>query len=62
MRSMRSKGRADLIKMISLNVSGIRNNVKRSALFEWMKSLKVDLVFMQETHCGTHDDEIQRSK
>ena len=45
MNSMSSK-----FTLISLNVGGIRDKVKRKKIFEWCKSKKKsDIVFLQET-------------
>jgi len=41
------------IKCLSLNVRGIRNNVKRKKLFHWLEEQKVDIIFLQETFCTT---------
>ena len=36
------------LKFISLNVNGLRDPLKRSNLFLWLKSLKVQLIFLQD--------------
>lgn len=43
------------IKICSLNVRGIRNKVKRTALFNYFKQMKYDIICLQETH-GTKED------
>ena len=39
----------------SLNVRGI-NNVKRNAIFKWLKEKRFDIVFLQECYCGEGDE------
>lgn len=39
-----------MAKIVSLNVNGLNFNVKRSLLLTNLKSLKADIVFIQETH------------
>lgn len=36
--------------IFSLNARGLRNNIKRKALFLFAKQLKTDFVFFQESH------------
>ena len=36
--------------MVSVNVRGLINFKKRQAIFNWLKRLKYDIVFLQETH------------
>ena len=38
-----------LIKFLSLNVRGLRNHVKRMALFSYFKNQKADFYCLQET-------------
>ena len=38
-----------LIKFLSLNVRGLRNHVKRRALFSYLKNQKADFYCLQET-------------
>ena len=49
------------VKIISLNVNGIRNSKKRTAIFSWINDNKADIVFLQETHCNSDQDKIQWS-
>lgn len=39
------------LKIISLNCNGIRDYDKRTFLFNYLKVLECDIVFLQETHC-----------
>ena len=38
--------------IITMNVRGIGNNIKRKNLFEWYKNNKFDIILMQEVHCS----------
>ncbi len=44
------------ISLLTLNVSGLQNRQKRSNMFYWLKKQDVDLMFIQETHCGSDVD------
>ena len=44
------------LNIASLNVNGIRDNVKRTTIFHWLKSQKYDVCMLQETHCNTQQD------
>ena len=35
--------------MISLNVRGIRNKIKRNSIFRWLNDQKADIALLQET-------------
>lgn len=39
-----------MFSLVSLNARGLRNNIKRKALFLFAKQLKSDLFFLQESH------------
>lgn len=39
------------LKIISFNCFGLRNPTKRGKVYEWLKSNKTDIAFLQETHC-----------
>ena len=45
------------LSVATLNVNGLRNNLKRSVLFEFLERKKFDLIFLQETH-SEMDDEV----
>ena len=45
-----------LIKILSLNVKGLRNPVKRRALFLYLKNQRADLYCLQETHSKKEDE------
>ena len=38
------------LTLISLNVRGIRENVKRKSILEWCKNKRGDIIFLQETY------------
>ena len=50
------------IQLLSLNVRGLRDNMKRRNIFQWLKDKNPDIVFLQETHCHLKKDENQWSK
>jgi len=39
-----------LLKVVTLNVQGINDNMKRRALFQWLKLLQADIILLTETH------------
>ncbi len=43
------------LSIISLNASGLRENVKRKALFLFTKRFHFDFVFFQESHLVASD-------
>lgn len=43
-------------KLISLNTKGLRDKKKRIAVFRWLKRHDPDLVFLQETHTTSLDE------
>ena len=47
------------IKLLSLNVRGLRNHVKRCAIFNYCRS-RADIILLQETHsCPTTENRWQ---
>lgn len=50
------------ISFISLNARGLRNNVKRKALFLFVKNHGSDFCFFQETHSTQDDAKFWRSQ
>ncbi|WAR01917.1 hypothetical protein MAR_008475 [Mya arenaria] len=42
-----------MFKVVSINVNGLRNNLKRVAVFNWIKDNDYDFALLQETHCST---------
>ena len=45
------------LHLVSLNVNGLQNDTKRRAIFNWLRSSKYDIIFLQETHCHLGRDE-----
>lgn len=48
--------------VLSLNARGLRNNVKRKALFLFAKQFKTDFVFFQESHSQAKDVHFWRAQ
>ncbi len=46
------------IKILSLNVRGLRNEVKRRAIFAYLKRQKSDIFCLQETFSNKDDEKI----
>jgi exodeoxyribonuclease III len=44
------------LKLLSLNVKGLRDDQKRSTLFHWLTHKNADLILLQETHCESDSD------
>ena len=45
------------LRLATCNISGLRNDKKRRAVFEWLRTCNYDVIFMQETHCHLKQDE-----
>lgn len=45
----------DNLTFVSWNVKGMGHVIKRGRVFSHLKSLKSDVVFLQETHIGPND-------
>ncbi len=39
------------LKIATLNVRGLRNNIKRKSVLRWAKDHKIDILCLQETYC-----------
>ena len=37
-------------QLLSLNVKGLSNKLKRKSVFMWLKNKPADIIFLQETH------------
>ena len=46
---------ATSFSIATLNANGLRNDRNRRALFFWLKSLHIEIIFLQETHCHPGD-------
>ena len=40
------------LKIASLNVRGLGNNIKRREVFTWLKAKKKSIYMLQEVHCS----------
>ena len=47
----------DEVKLMSLNVNGLGNPIKRSKVMTKFKKEKADIIFMQETHLSQQEHE-----
>ena len=45
----------DKLSVVSLNARGLKNKMKGTALFSYLKQDKFDLVCLQETHVTARD-------
>lgn len=50
------------IKIVSLNVNGLRDNIKRKRLITLLRNLKSEVVLLQETHVKQNNNVILRDK
>ena len=44
-----------MLNLISMNINGLNDHLKRTALVDWLKCLKADVVCLQETHAPSHE-------
>lgn len=51
---MRRKSNCN-VSILSINVRGLRDSVRRARITEWVKLLNVDIVLMQETYLREND-------
>lgn len=45
------------VSLVSLNVNGLNNPIKRSKVILKMRKLKAQIIFMQETHLSQEEHE-----
>lgn len=50
------------MKLLSLNARGLRNIVKRKAIFIFCKDYNADIIFIQETHSCKEDEKLWKSQ
>ena len=50
------------LSVISLNTRGLRDNIKRKALFLFIKQQKSDFCFLQESHSITNDIKFRKNQ
>ena len=43
-----------MYNLITLNINGLNDPTKRTALIDWLKCMKADIVCLQETHAPSH--------
>lgn len=55
-------GIVDPIKMVSLNVNGLKVPNKRRAIFGKLRDLEMDLCLLQETHSSVNDELVWKSE
>ena len=46
-----------MIRILSVNVNGLRNAKKRQNIFHWLTKQNIDIALIQETHCESVDIE-----
>ena len=44
-----------MMNLISVNINGLNDHTKRTALVDWLKCMKADVVCLQETHTPSHE-------
>ncbi len=44
-----------MLNLLSLNINGLNDRTKRTALVDWLKCMKVDVACLQETHAPSHE-------
>ena len=44
------------MRLLSLNVRGLRGKLKRISVYEFIKNKQIDICFLQETHCTAEDE------
>ena len=43
-----------MYNLVSLNINGLNDHLKQTALTDWLKCMKADIVYLQETHAASH--------
>ena len=46
------------LSVATINVNGLRSDLKRNVLFEFLQRRKFDLIFLQETHSEISDEAV----
>ena len=44
-----------MFSVLSLDINGLSDRLKRTALVDWLKCMKVDVACLQETHAPSHE-------
>ena len=50
------------LRVASVNVRGLKNNLKRLALFHKLKSIRYDVIYLQETHTTLQEESLYTSE
>ena len=48
---------SDSIAILSYNVRGLKDKKKRLAVYDFLKTKKIDVILLQETHCHLKQEE-----
>ena len=51
-------GEALKVKLYSLNVRGLGDNLKRRCVFDWLRNTEFEMFFLQETHSTVECEKI----
>jgi exonuclease III len=43
-----------MYNLLTLNINSLNDHIKRTALIDWLKCMKADIVCLQETHASSH--------
>ena len=62
LQAFSNMGEAINIKVLSLNVRGLVDNVKRRCVFDWMRNSRFEMFFLQETHSTKECEKIWASE
>ena len=46
-----------MVRLLSINVNGLRNAKKRQNIFNWLNNQNSDIILIQETHCESEQVE-----
>ena len=49
------------LSVLTLNVRGLNNSIKRRKLFHWFENIKADIILLQETFCTSKTANIMKS-
>ena len=53
---------ASHLTVATCNISGLKSDTKRHTVFNWLRSQKCDIIFLQGTHCHLKKDEYRWSR
>ena len=43
-----------MYNLLTLNINGLNDHIKQTALIDWLKCMKADIMCLQETHASSH--------